>query len=138
MSQESKPGFFEETQHLIGSYLKDRLLLVKLQATQKAAQVVSLLVNAFVLFIVGFFILLLLSALAIYFFIELTGSFYYGIGIVTLIYILAFVGLLIMGKKVLQVAISNMLVRIIFDKKKDDDDDSKDNSFVEGGAEPNK
>lgn len=66
--QEEKKGFFEETEELVENYVNDRLLLLKLQAAEKTANIVSVLVSGILIGVVAFFILLFVSLMLGYWF----------------------------------------------------------------------
>lgn len=120
MASDKKPGFFEETEEMVEKYVKDRMLLFKLQATEKAANLVALMVSGIVIGMIGFFILMFLSIMAGYYFAELTGSLFYGFGIITLVYIVLLIVLVVLRKKILHNFVANTVVRIIFDKQTDE------------------
>lgn len=122
MASDKKPGFFEETEEMVEKYVKDRMLLFKLQATEKAANLVALMVSGIVIGMIGFFILMFLSIMAGYYFAELTGSLFYGFGIITLVYIVLLIVLVVLRKKILHNFVANTVVRIIFDKQTDEDE----------------
>ena len=122
MASDKKPGFFEETEEMVERYVKDRMLLFKLQATEKAANLVALMVSGIVIGMIGFFILMFLSIMAGYYFAELTGSLFYGFGIITLVYIVLLIILVALRKKILHNFVANTVVRIIFDKQTDEDE----------------
>lgn len=122
MASDKKPGFFEETEEMVEKYVQDRMLLFKLQATEKAANLVALMVSGIVIGMIGFFILMFLSIMAGYYFAELTGSLFYGFGIITLVYIVLLIVLVVLRKKILHNFVANTVVRIIFDKQTDEDE----------------
>ncbi|MCM5527483.1 phage holin family protein [Parasegetibacter sp. NRK P23] len=122
MASDKKPGFFEETEEMVEKYVQDRMLLFKLQATEKAANLVALMVSGIVIGMIGFFILMFLSIMAGYYFAELTGSLFYGFGIITLVYIVLLIILVLLRKKILHNFVANTVVRIIFDKQTDEDE----------------
>lgn len=124
--ENEKGNFFGETQQLVEDYVKNRLLLFKLQTAEKSAKLVSLVFTGLILALLCFFILFFLSIMAGYYFAEKTGSMFYGFGIVTGIYLLLFFLLLYLRKNFLNKYISDTVIRIFFDSTDDDNDDKKD------------
>jgi polyferredoxin len=120
MDQEKKT-FFEQTQDLTEDYIKNRLWLLRLQTAEKSARLVSLVLTGLVLGLLGFFVLLFLSIMAGYFFAQLTGSLFYGFGLVTLFYLLLVLILIKLRKKYLEKWITDRVIRIFFDSSETDD-----------------
>ncbi len=111
---ENEKTFFADVQYRLERYVEDRVLLFKLQSTEKIADFTPKLVLVFGVVFISFFILLCLSIMAAYFLWQVTGSFYWGIGIVTLIYIIALAILFLLYKKKLREKITNNVVKMIF------------------------
>lgn len=123
MEQQNDKSFFVETEEVVEQYVRDRLLLFRLQATEKASHLIALMVSGILIGMVGFFIMIFLSIMAGYYFSEITGSLFYGFGIITLFYVVLFVVLLLFRKKYLHKWIVDTVVRIVMDNKNDEDDD---------------
>lgn len=123
MSETQEPVYFEDLERRLRKYVSDRVELVKLEATDKAANLVAVAVIALVLAALFFFVLLFLSFMGGYYFSELTGSFFYGFGIITAFYVVLLTLLILFREKYIKPFLVNMLVRILLDKKTDDDDD---------------
>lgn len=119
--EKEEPGYFEKTEQMLKQYLKNRLLLLKLQATEKTARLASMLVIFMVLMMLFFFILLFISIMAGYYFADLTGSMFYGFGIVAGFYLLLFFIVYLLRRKFLDPFITNRIVSVFFDKTGDDD-----------------
>jgi polyferredoxin len=119
--EEQKPGFFEETQELVEDYVGNRIQLLKLQAAEKSARLVSLLLTVLVMALLCFFILLFLSMTAGYFLAQKTGSLFTGFGIVAIFYVLLLGVVLYLRKRFLDKYIANTVVRILFDTTAEDD-----------------
>lgn len=111
--------YFEEIQQLGTKYVEDRLLLVKLQAAEKAARLSSALVKAVVAGVLIFFILLILSFLAGYGLSIVTGSFLYGFGILAGIYVILLIVFLYAYKKSLNKYIADKAVETFFNSRED-------------------
>ena len=126
--EQQDPGYFEKAETMLRQYIGDRMLLFKLQASEKSARLTAVLVIGLILLILGFFLLLFISIMAGYYFAELTGSLFYGFGIVTAFYLLVMIIILLVRKKHLQPYITNMVIRNIFDKSTDDENITKDQS----------
>ena len=116
-----EPGYFEQTGQMFEEYVRNRLMLLKLRATEKTARLASLLVIFLVLMMLAFLILLFISMMAGYYFAEVTGSLFYGFGIVALIYVVLFVIVFLLRKKYFDPFITNTIVRVFFDKTADDE-----------------
>ena len=123
--ERDKQGFFKETSILAEDYIKERLLLVKLQTAEKTAKLISVVVTGFVVLMLSFFILLFLSFMAGYYLQEITGSWYYAFGIVTGFYILLVACLAYFRKTLLHKFIADSVIRILFEKNEEIGDDQK-------------
>ena len=86
MQEENKHAFFTTAQDQLESYVQDRLLLIKLQATEKSAKLIGVLTAVLLIALLSFFVLFFVSIMAGYFFAAKLGSLYAGFGIVTGIY----------------------------------------------------
>jgi hypothetical protein len=115
--KEKKENFFVESKKLLEQYIQDRILLIKLEASKKAATTTAGIVNGVVLGLLAFFALTFLSITLGFVFSELTGSFIWGFGIVSAIYIVLIVTV-ILAKKWLSRKVSNAVISSIYSKKK--------------------
>lgn len=125
--REPNEHFFAETEAAIESYIKDRLLLVRIDAAEKGARLAASFVVTLVLGLLFFFILLFVSIMAGYYFAEVTGSQFYGFGIIAGCYILLFLVLFLIRKKYLYPRIINFIIRTIFDQTNEETDGQPDN-----------
>ena len=123
--QADKQSFFKETQQLVEDYEKERILLLKLQTAEKTAQLASIIFGGVIIGVFVFFILLFLSIMAGYFLEELTGSWYYGLGIVTAFYAVLVAILIYFRKALLYKFISNSVIRILFEEIEPTDEEQK-------------
>ena len=98
MEAENKQAYFTSAKDQLESYVQDRLLLIKLQATEKSAKLIGVLTGVLLIAILSFFVLFFVSIMAGYFFAEILNSMYAGFGIVTGIYAVL-LGILIYRKK---------------------------------------
>lgn len=117
--EETKEDFFAASGKELEQYFQDRLLLLKMQAGDKTASLITLLFSVMVIGLLAFFILLFLSIMAGYYFAGLTGSLYIGFAIVAFFY-LSLLGVLIAMRKRFQRKIINILIRIFFAKTDND------------------
>lgn len=121
MPDQTEQSYFQRTEKMVRQYLDDRMLLFKLTATEKTARLAAAMVIFMVLLLLGFFLLLFISIMAGYLFATLTGSLFYGFGIVTLFYLVLLVLIIALRKKYLDPFITNTVVRIFFDKNSEQD-----------------
>jgi hypothetical protein len=119
--QPEKQGFFKDTQQLAEEYIRERLLLLKLEAAEKSARMASVVFTGIIIGIFMMIVLLLLSAMACFALQEATGSWIYGIGIVSLFYILIMILLIIFRKSFFYKNISDFVVRLFFEKTENDE-----------------
>jgi len=117
-----EPAYFEKTETMLRQYIGDKMLLFKLRASEQSARVSAILMIGVILVLVGFFLLFFISIMAGYYFAELTGSLFYGFGIITAFYFLVGVIILLVRKKHLQPYLTNMVIKMIFDKSNDDEE----------------
>ncbi len=116
-----KQGFFRDMQRLAEDYIKERLLLMKLQAAEKAAELSAVIFASVIIGVFLFIILILLSLMACFFLANLTGNFYVGISLVILFYFLLIIMMVVFRKKLPFSFVSNGAIRLIF-KNNDDND----------------
>lgn len=118
----TKQGFFKETQQLAEEYIRERLLLLKLQTAEKVANLSAVIFSVVLIGLFLFIILLLITAMGCYFFEQVTGSWYYGIGLVILFYLII-VGFLIYFRKALfYKLVSNSVIKMFFEETDDIDE----------------
>ncbi|WP_207495466.1 phage holin family protein [Aridibaculum aurantiacum] len=115
--EHDKAGFFAEVKDIAEKYVQDRLLLAKLEATEKVAGLVSKLYIIFPLAILAFFITMIASFLAGYYLSVWLGAYWAGYGIILLLYIILFFWLLYLHRSKLKHTVANKVVEAIFDNK---------------------
>lgn len=121
----NKQGFFKETQLLAEEYIRERLLLLKLQTAEKVANMAAVIFAGAFIGVFLIVILLLVTVMACYFFEQLTGSWYYGIGIVISFYVIL-VGFLIYFRRALFYKfISDSVIKMFFEETDSMDDAQK-------------
>jgi hypothetical protein len=82
-TEEKKENFFSESKKLLENYVHDRILLLKLEWSKKAANASAGIANGVILGVLGVFSLIFFSITLGFVFSKLTGSFIWGFGIVT-------------------------------------------------------
>lgn len=112
-----KEGFFVETKEMVEEYVEDRLLLLKLQTTEKAAKVTSFIFIALAVAFVSLILFMILSFIAGYYLSQAVNSYPGGFGILAGIYILLILLLLYFNKKFIAKKIADIVVRFSFDNK---------------------
>lgn len=113
--EESENDFFADSRKKLEQYVRDRIWLVQLQASEKAARLIAILFSLFLTGLLVFFIIVFLSIMAGYYFAGITGSLYAGFGIVGAWYVLLLV-ILILVRKWFEKKIINIVIRIFFAK----------------------
>src|SRR5688572_21696164 len=89
-----KQGFFVETKQLIEEYVEDRILLLKLQVTEKAAKLSSLVFIAVIVIFLLLLVFMIITFIAGYYLSQAIGSYAGGFGVLAGFYILL-IGILI-------------------------------------------
>ena len=114
MKDETTGNYFTETRIALEQYVKDRILLLKLQASEKIARLVALLFTGFLMALLGFFVVLFLSMMAGFYLEAVTGSFFAGFGIIAGFYGLLFL-LLYFNRQSFSRMIIDKVIMIFFD-----------------------
>jgi energy-coupling factor transporter transmembrane protein EcfT len=120
--KEKKENFFVESKKLLENYVRDRVLLIKLEASKSAANATAGIVNGVLLAVFGLFALIFVSITLGFVFSKLTGSFIWGFAIVAAIYI-ALIITVIATRKWLTKKVSNAVISSIYSKKKEAKED---------------
>ncbi len=123
-TKSSKDRFFAETEELVETYVKDRLLLIRMEAAEKGAKLAAHFVTGLSLGLLFFFILLFVSIMAGYYFSEVTGSQFYGFGIIAGFYLLLFIVLLLVRKRYIFPFLTDFVIKTLFDPIIDEDEPS--------------
>jgi hypothetical protein len=121
---EKEEDFFVESKQKIEDYVRDRILLLKLEMVEKTSKLLSVMFIGLLITILSLFILLFLSFMAGYYFAAVTDSLYLGFGIVCGFYVLLLLFMIFAGKKILHTVITNTVIETIFDQTADNDDDT--------------
>lgn len=121
--EKTQEAFFKDSGDRIEAYIKDRLLLMKLQGARKLSKLAAMMFAVLVVAVLVFFIMLFLSVMLGYYFAELTGSLYLGFGILSAIYIILVIVLIKLRSTVLEKMVANTVISILFDPKDDEDEE---------------
>lgn len=108
--------FFKDTKQKLQQYIQQRILLLRLQATDKVSRIASTIITSVLIVVVGLFLLIFASITAGLWLASITGSLIAGFGIVALFYLVVFLFIIIFLKKMLQNLFINKLIRL-FHKK---------------------
>jgi hypothetical protein len=111
MNQET--NYFEDTQKKIKQYIQHRILLFRLQATDKASTVAATLITTSVIMVTALFLLIFASITAGYWLADLTGSLTAGFGIVALFYLVVFVLVIFFFRKNMQNFLVNKFIDLL-------------------------
>lgn len=114
-----KMNYFDELKELGGRYVEDRLLLIKLEAAEKAAKFSASLVRVVVLAVLSFFILMIVTFLLGYYLSLATNSILIGFGIVAVLYIIIMLFFNYMHTKTYGKAIADKVVQAFFSNKEE-------------------
>jgi DMSO/TMAO reductase YedYZ heme-binding membrane subunit len=111
-----KEGFFVETKEMIEEYVEDKILLLRLQLTEKAAKLSSVI---FIAVVVGFLLLIvtmIISFIAGYYLSQALNSYAAGFGILAAFYVVLIIIALYMHKKKFSKSIADRVVKLSFQK----------------------
>ena len=118
--ENEESSYFSESKEQIEHYIKDRLLLIKLQTAEKVARLAGLLFTGLTLAVFGFFVLLFISMMGGYLFASLTGSLYWGFGIIAAFYLLLLLLIIKFRKTLIEKWVGDIIVRLFFEKEKEE------------------
>jgi putative superfamily III holin-X len=113
-----KEDYFTETKESLRAYVEDKLLLLKLQATDKVSKAAASFATIFLATILGIVFLVLLGITGGFFFSSLTGNPVSGFGIMTGIYLVLIVLVVVVLKKKIESSVINAIIRQLFSKEK--------------------
>ena len=110
-------NYFQETRKKLKQYVQQRILLMRLQATQKITRIVAVFLTVLVVIVTALFLLIFASITAGYWLADLTGSLTTGFGIVALFYLVVLLFVIFFLRKILQNFFINKFISLI--NKKD-------------------
>jgi len=109
-------NYFQETRKRLKQYIEQRILLVRLQMTEKVSRFAAAIITTFLVAVIGLFLLIFISIAAGLWLATITGSLAGGFGIVALFYFVVFLFVIIFMKKILQNFFINKFIHL-FHKK---------------------
>ena len=112
-----KEGFFVETKEMVEQYVEDRLLLLKLQTTEKVAKASSFIFIAVAVGFVSLILFMIISFIIGYYLSQAVGSYPAGFAILAGIYVVLIFVLLYMNKRFIARKISDTVVKFTFENK---------------------
>ena len=115
MNQEE--NYFQDTRKKLRQYIQHRILLLRLQATDKASNLAARLITVTVVILTALFLLIFASLTAGYWLSHITGSFTIGFGIVALFYLVILLLVIFFLRKNLRNFLINKFIDLL--NKKD-------------------
>ena len=112
-----KDGFFVQVKEMVEDYVDDRVLLLKLQATEKAAKASSMLFIGVVITFMSLILFMIISFIAGYYLSQAVNSYPGGFAILAAIYIVLIFILLYVHKKYTGKMIIDSVIKFSFDTK---------------------
>jgi energy-coupling factor transporter transmembrane protein EcfT len=112
--ENEKPGFFAEIKEVVERYLHDKLLLIKLETSEKVAGFVSNIYIVLPVFFLLFMIAALATFLAGYYLSVLLGHYWAGFGIMLILYVILLFVLMNLHNKKLKKIVADKVVETIF------------------------
>jgi len=109
-------NYFRETRTRLKQYVEQRILLVRLQITEKVSRVAAAVVTSVFLVVIGLMLVIFASIAAGLWLAQITGSLAAGFGIVALFYFLIFLFMIFFMNKILQNFFINKFIHL-FHKK---------------------
>ncbi len=116
MKEETNPNYFQDTKSKVKQYIQQRLLLFRLQATEKVSKIAAAIITTILMAVIGIFFLIFISIAAGLWLGEILNSYAAGFGIVTAVYLLLLLFVIFGLKKMLQNTFINKLIQL-FHKK---------------------
>ena len=121
MPNREDKSLYDEVQQTVQQVVNDRLLLAKMEATEKLSILSGKLIIGVLAAALCFFALLFLSLMAGYYFSQVFDSYFAGFGLVAAFYVLLLLVLLAFLKRPLQHAIQNGIISTLFAQDEDHD-----------------
>lgn len=112
-----KDGFFVQIKDMVEEYVDDRMLLLKLQATEKAAKASSTLFLGVIVTFISLVLFMIISFIAGYYLSQAVDSYPGGFAILAGIYILLIFVLVLIHKKYTGKMIIDSIIKFSFDTK---------------------
>lgn len=115
---QTEDNFFEESKERVQEYVKDRILLLKLEAVEKISRLTATIVSGLLITIFSFFIILFVSIMVGYLIGEALHHAYWGFAIVAGIYVFLLILIVVLRKQLVERPIINAVIDVFFEKKK--------------------
>ena len=112
-----KDGFFVNVKDMVEEYVDDRMLLLKLQATEKAAKASDTLFLGVVVTFISLVLFMIISFIAGYYLSQLVNSYPGGFGILAGIYILLIFLFVFLHNKYTGKLVIDSVIKFSFDTK---------------------
>src|SRR3954471_21481316 len=112
-----RDGFFVQVKDQIEEYVEDQLLLIKLQATEKAAKASSTLVLVVMIAFISLILFMIVSFIAGYYLSQAVDSYPGGFAILAGIYVLLIFILVFIHRRVTGKMIVDSIIKFSFDSK---------------------
>ena len=110
-------NYFQDTKKKLKQYVEQRLLLLRLQATDKFSNIAAILITIVVIAVTAFFLLIFASITAGYWLAHITGSLTAGFGIVALFYFVVFLFIIFFLRKIMQNFFINKFISLFHNKE---------------------
>jgi ABC-type multidrug transport system fused ATPase/permease subunit len=114
--KEEEVNYFKDTKDKVKQHLQQRIMLLRLQATEKISTIASTIITVVVVAVIAVFLLIFISITAGYWLADVTGSLTAGFGIVALFYLVVFLFVAFFLRKILQNFFINKFIHL-FHKK---------------------
>jgi hypothetical protein len=115
-TEETTIDYFQDIKTKARQYVEQRLLLFRLQTTEKISKIAATIITTILIAATGLFLLVFISITAALWIGESLGSNVAGFGIVTGFYLLVFLFVMFILKKILQNSFINKLIRLLHKK----------------------
>jgi uncharacterized membrane protein YqjE len=124
-------NYFNQTGKVAKEYLETRLDLIKLQAAGKLSKALGLFFSLILAFLLFFFVIVFLGMVLGFWIGEMTNSFTIGFSCSAALFVFLLGILLIFRKSLIQVPLSNMLIKeLVSEMDGDDNDEEKEAGAV--------
>jgi putative superfamily III holin-X len=111
-----KENYFRETKQRVSQYIQNRILLLRLQATDKASNIAATIITIVIIVLIGLFLLIFASITLGCWLAELTGSLTAGFGIVALFYLVVLLAVIFFLRKMLSNFFISKFINLIHKK----------------------
>lgn len=128
-------NYFNQTGKVAKEYLETRLDLIKLQAAGKLSKALGLFFSLILAFLLFFFVIVFLGMVLGFWIGEMTNSFTLGFSCSAALFIVLLGILLLFRKPLIQIPLSNMLVRELMSEMDIDTDEDNNNKKEEKEAD---